>query len=352
MIPNSPVQAYYRGMADCATALGAALAHYLGMADYGAVLDLAAAGRRQPGPPKALSATQLRQANVYLTLLKKTLTRYPLGAIDQCLLPVLGSMDQSLTWEIVVWAIKNRSGFAKEILFHPAIRAVGLDLPAEAETMVGLFRLENLQHCIVDILRHDVPGDLLEAGVWRGGASIFMRAVLKAYGDTQRNVWLADSFQGLPKPDPASYPADQGEDLWTCQALAVPLETVKHNFERYGLLDRQVRFLRGWFRDTLPKAPIEKLALLRLDGSTYESTIVGLRSLYPKISKGGYLILDDYGAVAACLQAVNDFRREFHIEELLHPIDWTGVFWQVNREIDVPESRRLDYPAAASEILE
>jgi hypothetical protein len=156
-----------------------------------------------------------------------------------------------------------------------------------------------------------------------------MRAVLKAHGDARRNVWLADSFQGLPKPDVANYPADQGDELWTFQELAVPLETVKHNFERYGLLDDQVRFVQGWFRDTLPTVPIDCLALLRLDGDLYESTMVALRSLYHKVSPGGYVIVDDYGATPTCQQAVDDFRRACGVREPLWPIDWGGVFWQV-----------------------
>src|SRR6266851_5489837 len=84
-------------------------------------------------------------------------------------------------------------------------RAEGRDWPAYAETMVGTSRLANLRNCISDVIQQGVPGDILEAGVWRGGASIFMRGVLKAYRDTERTVWVVDSFQGLPKPNPAAY---------------------------------------------------------------------------------------------------------------------------------------------------
>ena len=75
-------------------------------------------------------------------------------------------------------------------------RADGSDVPALAETMVGLERLDNLHACVRDVLEQNVPGDLLEAGVWRGGASIFMRGALEAYGDEGRIVWAADSFEG------------------------------------------------------------------------------------------------------------------------------------------------------------
>lgn len=193
--------------------------------------------------------------------------------------------------------------------------------------MIGLARLDNLQMCVTEVLRRNVPGDLVETGVWRGGATIFMRAVLKAYGDRTRVVWAADSFEGVPRPDHQRYPADAGDTLFSFDELAVPLEIVRANFEKYGLLDGQVQFLPGWFRDTLPSAPIERIALLRLDGDLYESTMIALESLYPKVSAGGIVIVDDY-ALPTCKSAVDAFRSERGIADELQVIDWTGVYWQ------------------------
>jgi hypothetical protein len=214
-----------------------------------------------------------------------------------------------------------------EVAFDPVLRAEGRDWPAEAETMIGLRRLDNLQDCVTSVVREGVPGDLAETGVWRGGAAIFMRAVLKAYGDTTRTVWAADSFAGLPGPDVERYPEDEGTRYTDYEQLAVPLDAVKANFERYSLLDDQVRFLPGWFRETLPSAPIRRLAVLRLDGDMYESTMVALEALYPKVSPGGYVIVDDY-KLARCRAAVNDYRSEHGVTEELQRIDWTGVFWR------------------------
>jgi len=206
-------------------------------------------------------------------------------------------------------------------------RQEGRDWPLEAETMVGLKRLDNLLDCVTSVIRNGVPGDLIETGVWRGGSSIFMRAILKAYGDTSRKVWLADSFRGLPPPDPSRYPVDGGDTLWTYAELAIPMEQVKANFSRYGLLDEQVAFLPGWFRDTLPTAPVERLAVLRLDGDLYESTMEALVALYPKLSAGGFVIVDDYG-LPTCRAAIEDFRRAQGITDPIHLIDWTGAYWQ------------------------
>jgi O-methyltransferase len=200
--------------------------------------------------------------------------------------------------------------------------------PTRAHTMIGMPRLDNLQQSIEQVLQDRVPGDLIETGVWRGGASIFMRGVLKAYGVADRQVWVADSFEGLPPPDLARYPKESPMEFFRHEALAVSLEEVRANFARYGLLDEQVRFLKGWFRDTLPGAPIGRLSILRLDGDLYESTMDALAALYPKLSPGGFVIIDDYNAVEACNEAVHDFLKEQGIATPLTAIPGAGAFWR------------------------
>ena len=243
-------------------------------------------------------------ADLYLDLLKRCLTRllFPDGMMTPQLVPT-GAYD-------------------------PAIRYIGRDWPTEAETMVGFVRLTNLQHCVTEALRNGVPGDLVETGVWRGGSSILMRAVLKAYGDAQRKVWLFDSFEGLPVANPDEYPADRDDRLSVFKAyLGVPLERVQANFARYGLLDDQVRFVKGWFKDTVPAAPVDSIAILRLDGDMYESTIQVLEGFYAKVSPGGFVIVDDY-MLDSCRAAVLDFRAKHDIEDRIEPIDWAGAYWQ------------------------
>jgi len=267
-----------------------------------------------------------RVASLYLDLMKQSLTRNLFDQTYQSIQPRRGSfrsfffgpMRKLLAigdYEIVRRTPKKA-------------RVEGRDLPLEAETMIGLLRLDNLGACIKDVLDHNVPGDLLEAGVWRGGAAIFMRAALRAYGAADRQVWVADSFRGLPPPDPQRFPADAKDRLSSRPQLAVSLEEVKANFQRYGMLDEHVRFLEGWFQDTLSDAPVERLAVLRIDGDMYQSTMEVLQSLYAKVAAGGYVIVDDYGAMASCRAAVDDFRSQNGIDEELVTIDWTGVYWQ------------------------
>ena len=196
--------------------------------------------------------------------------------------------------------------------------------PECAETMVGARRLENIQFAVRTVILEQIPGDWLETGVWRGGASIFARACLEAYGDANRTVWLADSFAGLPRP---SLPQDHGDMLWSYPKLAVGVEEVQENFRRYDLLDDRVRFLVGWFAETLPTAPIKDIAILRLDGDLYESTMDAL-VVYEKVSPGGFIIVDDYESVPACKRAITDFRQAHDIEAPLVGIDQHAVYWR------------------------
>ena len=238
----------------------------------------------------------------------------------------LSLMESCLTG--IIYEDRPLTAFGVES-YDVATREVGMDWPSTAHTMIGVKRLANLRMLAETVIANEIPGDFIETGVWRGGACILMRAVLKAYQVTDRRVWVADSFQGLPQPDRQRYPADAKSTLHTFKELSVPLETVRRNFQKYGLLDDQVVFLKGWFKDTLPTAKIRQLALLRMDGDLYESTIVALNALYDKLSIGGYVIVDDYHVVAACKDAVGDFLSARKIpSSRLSEIDGVGVFWQ------------------------
>ncbi|MDA8168227.1 MAG: TylF/MycF family methyltransferase [Nitrospiraceae bacterium] len=210
-------------------------------------------------------------------------------------------------------------------------RLNGLDWPSRAHSMIGMMRMSNLRQLCELVIQNNVPGDFIETGVWRGGGCIMMRGVLKSYGVRDRNVWVADSFEGLPEPDPEKYPDDAGDRHHTFAELAVSMEDVQENFRKYDLLDDQVRFLKGFFKDTLPGAPIKSLAILRLDGDMYESTIQALECLYDKLNEGGFVIVDDFGAVQGCKKAILDFREQRDIFDPIYNIDGIGAYWQKTR---------------------
>jgi O-methyltransferase len=221
--------------------------------------------------------------------------------------------------------------------FDAHARREGRDWPMFGYTMAGHERMKNVQHCVETVLRDDVAGDFIETGAWRGGMTIFMRALLKAHGVLDRRVWVADSFEGLPVPKNKA----DGWDYSDVDYLKVSLEQVQNNFRRFGLLDDQVQFLQGWFCDTLPTAPISELAVLRLDGDMYSSTRDALVHLYPRVSRGGFVIVDDYYSWPACRRAVDDYRAEHGLNEPMIAIDWTGAYWRTSgllRESGEPQA--------------
>jgi O-methyltransferase len=270
--------------------------------------------------------------SLYLDLIRRDLTRYGMHERMPAQWPLRRRLLLRGVNLMFVRAHAHRLAHATpDALPGPIIsrkRDLGLDWPEEAETMIGMERLTSLQHCVETVLADDIPGDLIECGVWRGGACILMRAVLAAHGDKTRRVWVADSFQGLPRPDAKNYKADKGLNASVFAGILCVSETeVRANFERYGLLDDQVRFLPGWFKDTLPDAAIDRIAVLRLDGDLYESTIQALDALYPRLSPGGFCIIDDY-EISACRQAVTDYREKHGVTAEIVDIDGTGSLWR------------------------
>ncbi|HLQ34995.1 MAG TPA: TylF/MycF family methyltransferase [Chloroflexota bacterium] len=276
------------------------------------------------------SKTDSELAELYLELLKKCLTDWFYVEQRGCeVRPIEMRRGRGWTTAVRNMALRTlrKHGLTLATRSPATMRSIGADWPVFGQTMIGVERLNNLQECVEKVLSDNVPGDLIETGVWRGGACIFMRALLKVYGVSDRTVWLADSFRGLPLPS-AAFPQDRSDTHYSSPYLRAALDEVKANFQKYALLDEQVKFIPGWFSDSLPAAPIERLAVLRLDGDMYESTIVALENLYPKLSPGGYVIVDDYGAVAGCREAVDDFRAKRQIACPIARIDWTGIYWR------------------------
>jgi len=239
--------------------------------------------------------------SLYLDLLKRTLT----GMIYE---------DPAIP---VSW--RPLSAYYKEV------RASGRDWPLNAHTMIGLKRLDNLQECMETVIADGIQGDFIETGVWRGGACIFMRGVLRAYGITNNTVWVADSFDGFQQSPVLSIDKELVSQPEQAH-LAVPMSDVRHNFNLYGLMDHQVKFLPGWFSETLP-GPVKRLAVLRLDSDLYSSTMDSIRPLYPLLEPGGFCIVDDWN-VPMCRKAVNEYRDHHVIKEPLIDIDGHSVYWR------------------------
>jgi O-methyltransferase len=182
------------------------------------------------------------------------------------------------------------------------------------------YRRMTMMECLIDcVLADDVPGDLVEAGVWMGGMTIFFAGLLRANGVSERAVWNLDSFEGIPMRadmELEKYPEDGSwAEAWEGK-LNCSLQEVKSNFERFGLLDDNVRFEKGLFKDILPNSPIGSIAVLRIDADLYLSTLQALEFLYPKLSPGGYVVFDDW-KFEPVRSAIGHFREKHGIGAIM-----------------------------------
>ena len=205
----------------------------------------------------------------------------------------------------------------------------------EKVSMLGAHKLDTLRYCTEDCLKNGVIGDLIETGVWKGGATIYLAGILKANGNSDKNVYVADSFAGLPPPDEEKYPLDKGATHHTLRHLAISLEQVQDNFRAFDLLGDNVIFVKGFFEDSLKTADIGKLSVLRLDGDMYGSTMTVLKQLYHQLEVGGYLILDDW-LLKGAREALLDFRAKMGIKEVMYE-DFSGIFWKKTMATEEPD---------------
>ena len=202
-------------------------------------------------------------------------------------------------------------------------------------SMLSEDRMNNVYHTVKSIIDNKIPGDFVETGVWRGGASIFAALILKHFNETKRNVWVCDSFEGFPENK------ENDEINWSSlnSWIKASQEDVIKNFEKFDVLGTNIKFVKGFFADTMKTIEVKEIAVLRLDGDMYNSTMDCLNALYPKLNQGGFCIIDDYcPEIPECIRAVNDYRDKHGIiESLIHfpeePDDLCpGTFWQVSKK--------------------
>jgi O-methyltransferase len=202
-------------------------------------------------------------------------------------------------------------------------------------TLTSIERLYAIYKAIEYILRHNIPGDFAECGVWRGGSVMMMALALRQFGGPDRIIHCFDTFSGMTQPDAndtqshsgisaeevlAGAKRDEDDPFW---AIA-PLDVVKRNMISTGYPPDLVRFHKGRVEETLPTAAPERLALLRLDTDWYASTKHELNCLYPRLSTGGVLIIDDYGYWRGARQATDEYLAETRAKIMLNRIDFTG----------------------------
>lgn len=196
-----------------------------------------------------------------------------------------------------------------------------VDELARPITLLSKKQMDLLEQAILVLEERRVPGHFIEAGVWRGGVIILLRALINAYKIAERKVFAADSFAGIPRNvRAANDPVDDWSDRWVAS-----LEEVRKNIERFGLLDDRIEFVVGYFADSLKHLTDESFSLIRLDSDTYDSVETSLEYLYPLLSREGIIIIDDWH-LPGCRSAVLDYRLRHGIKNEIHQCDG-NAYW-------------------------
>jgi len=219
------------------------------------------------------------------------------------------------------WIASQSNRYVREFLarFLPS-EFNQLFLKVKPITMVSYARLHGLHEATKYIVKNSISGDFVECGVARGGSAALIGLTLRQM-HAERNLWLFDTFQGLPQPSEDN-PDYKIANLYT-GTCAASVEEVRRSLHSLGVIDN-VHFVPGLFQDTLRSSPIEAVALLHLDGDWYESVKMCLESLYDKVSPGGVIQFDDYGHWAGARKAVDEFMINRGIDTPLRRVDFSG----------------------------
>ncbi len=200
-------------------------------------------------------------------------------------------------------------------------------------TVTSIARMYALYEAIRYVARHDIPGDVVECGLWKGGSSMLAALTLQACGDVKRKIYLYDTFSGMSKPteEDVNFSGQSALPKWTKTDRGRfnewgfgSRQEVERNMESTGYPRGKLMFVQGMVEDTLPKVMPEKISLLRLDTDWYASTYHELTHLFPRLAVGGVLIVDDYGHWKGAKAAVDRYLQEQSIPLLLNRIDYTG----------------------------
>lgn len=201
-------------------------------------------------------------------------------------------------------------------------------------TMTSPERIFSLCNAVQYIHEKNIEGDIVECGVWKGGSMMAIAETLLSSGDTSRNLYLFDTFEGMTPPtdndvDISGVSAEsllersdkmKDESVWCCASL----EVVKSAVNGTGYPSNKIHFVKGMVEQTIPDFAPPKIALLRLDTDWYESTKHEMEHLFPRLSKGGVLIIDDYGHWQGARKAVDEYLENNKVKILLNRIDYTG----------------------------
>lgn len=199
-------------------------------------------------------------------------------------------------------------------------------------TMTSLERQYALFKAVQHIVKHRIPGDIVECGVWKGGSMMLALETLISLGDTSRNVFLYDTFSGMAEPTnrDVRYNAVDAHKVWESRQSGginewcyASLDKVKKNIASVEYPEHKVNFVVGKVEETIPTTAPKQISILRLDTDWYKSTAHELKYLFPLLVKGGMLIIDDYGCWRGAREAVDEYIADNHLDIFLNRIDYT-----------------------------
>jgi O-methyltransferase len=230
---------------------------------------------------------------------------------------------QSLYYlNLIAYYFRNTS-LTQPKSFRESFRMIRMVYSVRGYTAVFVPRLVALYKLSEEVNRLSLPGDFVECGVYNGGSAAIMASFCEKT-KLKRNIWLFDSFEGLPKPtevDGHEAPAYEG---WCHGDLA----KVKRVFQIMGIPQDRVRVMKGWFQDTFPTVEIPQIAILHIDADWYESVKLCLEKFYDCVQPGGYIVLDDYGDWLGCKIATDEFIKARALDVRLVQVDYTGFYFQ------------------------
>ena len=200
-------------------------------------------------------------------------------------------------------------------------------------TMTSVERLKSLSDAVNYVVENNIEGDFVECGTWKGGSVMCMQKKLMRLNQNDRKFWVFDTYEGMPEPDDVdkNFNKTAAQQLLDAEEKDNSLTWAYSNYEETtgnilstGYPAEKMNFVKGLVEDTIPQTQIESIALLRLDTDWYSSTKFELENLYPKLVKGGVLIIDDYGHWEGCKKAVDEYFKLNKIPVFMSRIDYTG----------------------------
>jgi len=216
--------------------------------------------------------------------------------------------------------------FARRGYEHEEEARAGVGLVRDS-TQLSYERLVSLYDQVAYLEKFGIEGALVECGVWRGGACAMMALANLKRGANRRHLHLFDSFEGMPEP---SIEHDGATALkWTGTNTADPDAVQQLIVDAVGYPREFVHIHRGWFQETLPaqRDKVGSIALLRLDGDWYDSTLVTFENLYSNVVPGGVIVIDDYGHFGGCRKATDEFLQGVGQPIYLGHIDYSGRYF-------------------------